>query len=219
MARFHRARSGRVEPCGATVRSCPLGEENHFDNPRDAGASLTHEALGVTVVQAQARTLISRENTLYGASRSESIPVPVAHRRVAAVQDVYFQEGAVESGNGVRVTRFRNGDAYVRLPLTYQVQEGELQNVTLRIKQGGSVRTAYEKFLEGVEHLPPDAYRLIGTEGGQEVVTTLSTEHYARMRAALRASEDLVSAPVPPAATTQNQTLLGELKRKEDNDD
>lgn len=34
--KFHVTKSGRTEPCTATVKSCPLGEANHFGSPAEA---------------------------------------------------------------------------------------------------------------------------------------------------------------------------------------
>lgn len=34
--RFHVTKSGRTEPCTATVKACPLGEANHFGSPEEA---------------------------------------------------------------------------------------------------------------------------------------------------------------------------------------
>jgi hypothetical protein len=36
MAKFHVTKGGKTEPCGASVRACPLGEANHFDNAQAA---------------------------------------------------------------------------------------------------------------------------------------------------------------------------------------
>jgi len=39
---FHRTKAGRIEPCGATKRPCPLGESAHFESIKEAvAASLT----------------------------------------------------------------------------------------------------------------------------------------------------------------------------------
>ncbi|MEQ6896234.1 hypothetical protein [Microbacterium sp. KR10-403] len=38
MAKFHVTRSGKTEPCGATVRACPLGGANHFGSLEEAVA-------------------------------------------------------------------------------------------------------------------------------------------------------------------------------------
>lgn len=169
------------------------------------------QPMSAPLQQTHIRALINRESALFDAARSESVPTPAAHRRIADVKEVFFREGSFESGNGVRVTRLHDGSSYVRLPITYQPSEGELVNVTLRVKPGGSVRAAYEKFLEGVEALPPDAYRIVGNEDGHEVVSELSTERYARMRAALRASEALLEEPLPEPKGTANRELLDEL--------
>lgn len=32
MPKFHKTKAGRIEPCGAAVRACPLGEASHFDS-------------------------------------------------------------------------------------------------------------------------------------------------------------------------------------------
>lgn len=43
--KFHITRAGRTEPCTATVRACPLGEENHFGSLAEAvSASVAAEA-------------------------------------------------------------------------------------------------------------------------------------------------------------------------------
>lgn len=40
--KFHITRAGRTEPCTATVRACPLGEENHFGSLAEVvAASMT----------------------------------------------------------------------------------------------------------------------------------------------------------------------------------
>ena len=36
MSKFHITKAGRTEPCGATVRACPLGEANHYDSLAEA---------------------------------------------------------------------------------------------------------------------------------------------------------------------------------------
>lgn len=36
MAKFHVTKAGRTEPCGATKRTCPLGEANHYENFEEA---------------------------------------------------------------------------------------------------------------------------------------------------------------------------------------
>ncbi|MEQ6896272.1 hypothetical protein [Microbacterium sp. KR10-403] len=45
MAKFHVTKAGKTEPCGATVRACPLGEANHFASLEEAVAhSMAGEA-------------------------------------------------------------------------------------------------------------------------------------------------------------------------------
>lgn len=40
--KFHITRAGRIEPCGARVRACPLGEANHYASLTEAvAASMT----------------------------------------------------------------------------------------------------------------------------------------------------------------------------------
>jgi len=135
----------------------------------------------------------------------------MAHRSIASVQEVYFEENGREFGNGVLVTHFRDGSAQVRLPIMHEVEPGQWNNVQLRVKSGQSVSTAYEKFLDGVEYEPPAAYRIIGNDAGRTVIAKLSAEHYARLRAALRASESLIAAPVEEHAAPKNRELLDAL--------
>ena len=41
---FHITKSGKTEPCGATVKACPLGAANHFENLDSAARHAMTEA-------------------------------------------------------------------------------------------------------------------------------------------------------------------------------
>jgi len=72
--KFHITKSGRTEPCGATVKACPLGEANHFDSLQEAAnASLqgfVSPAPAPKVNPAQAWKAWSAD----GGSRGEKVP-------------------------------------------------------------------------------------------------------------------------------------------------
>ena len=214
MGRFHITKKGRTEPCGASVRACPLGESNHFDSMEEAAQAGARSAMGLDGLYAsQARELIVKENHYYEAAKTERIAVPIAHRRINSSEEIYFSEAGRESGGGVTVTRLKSGETFVRLPILHEYAADQWENVTLKVKPGGSVRTAYEKFLEGVEYLPPSSYRIVGTDQQETVITTLHSDAYARMRAALRAADDNLSGPAPvPAPAPKNDDLLKVLQ-------
>lgn len=214
MGRFHVTKKGRTEPCGASVRACPLGESNHFDSMAEAAQAGARSAMGLdNLYSSHAHELIAKENHYYEAARSERIAVPTAHRRINSSEEIYFSEAGRESGGGVRVTRLKSGETFVRLPILHEYADGQWENVTLAVTPGDSVRNAYEKFLEGVEHLPPESYRIVGTDKQETVVTTLHSDAYARMRAALRAVDDNLRGPAPvPAPVPSNGDLLKVLQ-------
>lgn len=214
MGRFHVTKKGRTEPCGASVRACPLGESNHFDSMEEAVQATTRRAMGLDSLYAtQARDLAMKENHYYAAAQSERIAVPVAHRRINSSEEIYFSEAGRESGGGVKVTRLKNGESFVRLPILHEYADGQWENVTLKVKPGTSVRATYEKFLDGVEYLPPSSYRIVGTDKQETVVTTLHADAYARLRAALRAADDNLRGPAPtPAPAPKNDDLLKVLQ-------
>ncbi len=45
MTQFHVTKSGKTEPCGATVRDCPLGEANHFGSSEEAARAVVLKAM------------------------------------------------------------------------------------------------------------------------------------------------------------------------------
>lgn len=217
MPRFHKNAEGKLAPCTATVRPCRYGESDHFDSIAEYQHKSIAAAAGNTVRDLDALNLINRERKLVAAAQRE--PQRVSSRSVASREEIYFNEDGHESGNGVVLTRFRDHSAQVRLPILFEDAPGEWVNVQLQVQKGTKVSEAFSNFLEGVEYVPPGTYRLVGSIDGDEVVTTLPTEHYARMRAALRTAEGILAEPLPQRATPDNSQLLKELMRKEADDD
>lgn len=217
MARFHRNSDGKLAPCTATVRPCRYGEADHFESVAEYQRSTVTAAAGNTVRDLDTLTLLNRERKLVAAAQREQRPI--TSRIVASSEEVFFNENGHESGNGVVVTRYRDHSAQVRLPILFEDAPGEWVNVQLQVAKGTKVSEAFNHFLEGVEYVPPGTYRLVGSIGGEEVVTTLPREHYARMRAALRTAEEILAEPLPQRATPDNSQLLKELMRKETDDD
>lgn len=221
MARLHRNNDGRLEPCTATVRACRYGE--HFENAAQAVAASVEQGVSRSsespLRSMSSLALLKREEALAAAAQRERKAVPPSHRSIASREEVYFMENGRESGNGVVVTRYRDASASIRLPIIHEVSPGEWVNVTLNLQENTKASEAFSDFLDGVEYVPPGTYRLVGSIDGEEVVTDLPTEHYARMRAALRTAEGILTEPLPERPSPKNSQLLSELMRKEANDD
>ncbi|MDQ1130935.1 hypothetical protein [Microbacterium sp. SORGH_AS_0888] len=213
MARFHRTTDGQVGACTASLRACPYGKESHFDSQAEAVAA-THATMPIAAPlrRRPAHVLLARENTLVGAARRERLDVHEDDaRHVASREEVFFMENGRESGNGVVVTKLYNGTTRVRLPILYEA-DGKFTTVDLKLRPGQKAGDVFKKFLDGVEHEPPDSYRLFGTYEEHSVRTKLSTEHYARLRAALRASESIIAEPLPERPASRNQELIDILR-------
>lgn len=224
MNQFHKTDKGKVEPCTATVRACRYGAENHYADRHEASRATMRSTLPRSTVATRrpslasspSRALQKREQSLLAAAQIGSNTAAKDQRRVALRQEVYFNEHGYESGNGVIVSRLYNGRTSVHLPLTYRNEFGEWEAVQLSVSPGGSVSGAFRSFLDGVEHVPPGTYRIVGTTStGEQVITSLSTEHYARLRAALRAAEPILRAPVPSTLPPNNSNLLKVLTNKD----
>lgn len=44
MGKFHRTKAGRIEPCAASVRACPLGSESHYQSLAEAVAAPRYDS-------------------------------------------------------------------------------------------------------------------------------------------------------------------------------
>ncbi|MEQ6896242.1 hypothetical protein [Microbacterium sp. KR10-403] len=138
----------------------------------------------------------------------------MAHRHIASREEVFFFENGQQFGNGVVITRFENGNVQVQLPIVYERTPSQWINVKLMVRPGDSVTSTFGKFLDTVEFEPEDSYIIVGTEEGKPVIDVLSTERYARLRAALGASERIVAEQLPEAPTSSNGDLLKVLKER-----
>lgn len=213
MARFHRTTDGQVGACTASLRACPYGEESHFDSKAEAVAA-THAGMmtAAPLRRRPAHVLLARENSLVRAAQRERLDVHEDDARyVASREEVFFMENGRESGNGVVVTRLYNGTTRVRLPIMYEA-DGKWTSVDLKLRPGQKAAEVFGKFLDGVEHEPPESYRLFGTHEDHSVQSTLTMERYARLRAALRASESIIAEPLPERPASRNQELIDLLR-------
>lgn len=213
MARYHTTAEGRVGACTASLRTCPYGEDSHFDTLQEAVAASHRDiAPAAPLRRRPAQALLSRENSLVGAARRDALEVHQDDaRHVASREEVFFVENGRESGNGVVVTKLYNGTTRVRLPIMYE-EDGKFTSVDLKLRPGQKAGEVFAKFLDGVEHEPPDRYRLFGTHEDHSVQSKLSMEHYARLRAALRASEAIIAEPLPERPVSRNQDLIDILR-------
>lgn len=214
MARLHRNMQGKLAPCRATVGNCPYAPSEHFDNVQDYMDAMAKEQQGDRSPVDAARELLARERSLIAATRREELSFSLARKSIVARTEVFFNENGHESGNGVIVTRYRDNSAHVRLPLLRKTASGDWSNVQLQVEAGGTVRESFDDFLEGVEYVPPGTYRIVGSDHGEQIVTELSTEHYARLRAALTEASRIVNEPLPTAPTSSAQWLVDELKKR-----
>jgi len=212
MARFHRTMDGQVRACTASLRACPYGEDSHFDTKAEAVAATYANVPTAQPRRRPAQVLLARENALVAAAQREALDVHQDDaRHVASREEVFFIENGRESGNGVVVTKLFNGTTRVRLPIMYET-DGKWVSVDLKLRPGQKAAEVFGKFLDGVEHEPPESYRLFGTYEDQSVQSKLSTEHYARLRAALRASEAIIAEPLPQRPAARNQDLIDILR-------
>lgn len=203
MAKFHITKAGKTEPCRAKVKACPLGEENHFDSLAEASQAAMNAPLP------PAARLASRENALY--MKTMLVSKPFTARTFVSRQEVAFDEGTEGAGNGVVVSRLRNGNAVVRLPILHERAPGDWVNVSLRVGGGETAADRFRHFLKAVEFEPPSSYRVYGDDEGSEVIAKLSEEQFARLRAAVRRADDVIAEPVPVTPAISNQTLVNTL--------
>jgi hypothetical protein len=213
MAVYHVNAAGQTRPCGATVRGCPLGDVPHYETEAEA-VKASMDGQGVPGLRVQSRqlrpasVLASRERKLFVSAQRVKHDVPVRYRTIASREEIYFNENGRESGNGVVVTRYRDGASTVRLPILYRDESGESRNVVLKLAKGESATAAFVKFRESVEYVPPETYRIIGAQKGLPVRAVMPTEYYARLLASLHASESVLSEPVESEAPASNNRGL-----------
>ncbi|MEQ6896252.1 hypothetical protein [Microbacterium sp. KR10-403] len=113
MAKFHVTKNGKTEPCGASVRACPLGEANHFDSLADAvTASMAEETQSLVVdagaVKASQRVMLkSLLNRNKDRKRAAAILTPEnitvnAHRIYE-----FLEENDLDDDSAVRESAFQ----------------------------------------------------------------------------------------------------------------
>ncbi|MEQ6896233.1 hypothetical protein [Microbacterium sp. KR10-403] len=168
MAKYHVTKSGRTEPCTATVRACPLGEANHFasaqeaiqasmaETPKEVDTSdLLQESVKQFCAEAEKREVIEEDGsavvTIPGTWRWQSEDGPresdFAEFKVGRRQNPQSVWNKFVKDGVVTVKRYR-GDHGTTTELTPELEASVSAYFTGLKERIGLMRTGQEIFAE-----------------------------------------------------------------------